>query len=77
MNAELRRDDLLIRVLLSDNDHTLPSIMVFQVKDELATFSYNSILYTKFNLSFYDESLPTTVLQAMVDAAAKRENVRW
>lgn len=77
MEAQLRRDDLLIRVLLADNDHSLPSVMIFQVKDEFATFSYNSILYTKFHLSFYDESLPNSVLQAMVDAAAKREIVKW
>ena len=77
MEAELRRDDLLIRIIISDPDQTLPGVMVFQVKDELATFSYNTILYSKYNLSFYDETLPTSVLQAMVDAAAKREIVRW
>ncbi len=74
--GQLRRDDLLFRIL-KDPHADLPYMMVLQVKDELATFSYASVLYTKFLLTFYDEALPPVVVSEIMKAATKREALKW
>jgi len=74
--GQLQRDDLLFRIL-KDPYADFPYIMVLQVKDELATFSYSSILYVKYKATFYDEPLPVAVVQELVKASEKREQLAW
>ena len=76
LSGQLQRDDLLFRIL-KDPYADLPYVMALQVKDELATFSYSSILYTKYLLTFYDEALPSSIVTEIVKASAKREALKW
>jgi hypothetical protein len=72
----LERDDLLFRIL-KDPYTDSPYFMVLQVKDELGTLAYSSLLYVKYKLSFYDEPLPGSVLDTLAEFAAKREELTW
>lgn len=76
ISGQLQRDDLLFRII-KDPYADLPYIMVLQVKDELATFSYASLLYVKYMLSFYDEPLPQAVVSEIMNASEKREVLKW
>lgn len=76
VEADLWRDDLLIR-LWKDPKTTRPFVTVFQVKDELGTFGYGSILYMKYNISYSDEKLPSFIVQSIADAVEKRETLGW
>lgn len=74
--AQLERDDLLIRIWnepLSD----YPYITVFQVKDQLGTFTTNTLYYVKHHLSIFDEQLPPQIISTIVDVARKRGNLKW
>lgn len=74
--AQLERDDLLIRIW-DDTVSDLPYVTVFQVKDQLGTFTTNSLLYIKHQLTLFDEQLPNQVIQVIVDTVRKRSNLRW
>jgi len=74
--GQLQRDDLLFRII-EDPYADLPYLMVLQVKDELATLAYSSMLYVKYNLTFYDEALPQAVVNAVVAASTKRGKLAW
>lgn len=75
-HGQLHRDDLLFR-FIKDPYSELPYVMVLQVKDELGTISYSSLLYIKYSLTFYDEELPSEVVSAVYSAAVKRERLKW
>mgnify|MGYP001142526128 CR=1 FL=1 len=72
----LERDDLLFRIL-KDPYTDSPYFMVLQVKDELGTLAYSSLLYVKYKLSFYDEQLPRSILDKLEEFAFKREELTW
>lgn len=76
LSGQLQRDDLLFR-FIKDPYADLPYIMVMQVKDELATLSYSSLLYVKYLLTFYDEPLPAAVVSEILAAVTKRERLKW
>lgn len=76
MNAQLHRDDLLFR-FIKDPYSELPYVLVLQVKDELGTLSYSSLLYMKYSLTIYDEPLPEAVVNAVYSSAIKREGLSW
>lgn len=76
MHGKLRRDDLLFR-FIKDPDSELPYAMVLQVKDELGTLAYSSLLYIKYSLTFYDESIPSEIVNAVYQASLKRERLGW
>lgn len=78
VESELNEDDLLIRMLYeSSPDISNPYIMVLQVKEILATFSYSSILYKKCLVTWYDESLPIQVVNLLKESILKREKLDW
>lgn len=72
----LERGDLLFRII-KDPYIDKPYFMVLQVKEELGTIAYSSLLYIKYILSFYDEPLPPGVLELLAEAANKREKLTW
>lgn len=72
----LERDDLLFRII-KDPYTDSPYFMVLQVKDELGTLAYSSLLYVRYKLSFYDEPLPQNVLDKLQEFALKREKLTW
>lgn len=76
MEGMLERDDLLFRIL-KDPHSDDPYFMVLQVKDELGTISYSSLLYVKYKLNFYDEPLPQVILDKLKEYALKREELAW
>ena len=76
LQVGLERDDLLFRIV-KDPYSDSPYFMVLQVKDELGTMSYSSLLYVKYKLSFYDEPLPETVVTKLKEFALKREELTW
>jgi hypothetical protein len=74
--GKLQRDDLLFRVI-QEGDSARPYVMVLQVKDELGTISHSSLLYVKYKLSFYDETLPQCIIDEVVSFAEKRNLLKW
>lgn len=76
LQARLERDDLLFRIV-KDPYSDSPYFMVLQVKDELGTLSYSSLLYVKYKLSFYDEPLPQKIVDKLEEFAYKREELTW
>jgi len=76
VRVQLKRDDLLFRMIY-DPQVNDPYVMVLQIKDELATMAYSSLLYIKYTASFYDEKIPLEVVQALVAATQKREALTW
>ncbi len=76
MQGQLERDDLLFRIL-KDPYSDSPYFMVLQVKDELGTLSYSSLLYVKYKLSFYDEPLPEAITNKLYEFAKKRGELSW
>jgi len=49
-----------------------PIILVLQVKEPLATFGVESMIWSKFNCTYSDEPLPTEMLEAVVSLANRR-----
>ena len=76
MENQLTRGDLLFRIVRNDST-SVPLFMVMQVKDELGTFSYSSLLYIKYKLSFYDEKIPQKILEILTEKSLKREELGW
>lgn len=74
--GQLQRDDLLFR-FIGDAYSELPYVMVLQVKDELGTIGYSSILHVKYSVTLYDEPLPSAVVSAVYAAAIKRGRLKW
>jgi hypothetical protein len=76
LENNLRRDDLLFRIIRT-GESSEPYLMVLQVKDELGTFSYSSLLYMKYKLSYFDEQLPQKIVDTLIEFAEKREELKW
>lgn len=76
LHGRLHRDDLLFR-FIKDPHSDLPYAMVLQVKDELGTIAYSSLLHVKYTLTFYDEPIPAEIVAAVYNATLKRERVGW
>lgn len=76
VESHLLNDDLLIR-LLGDPNTDEPYIMVLQVKEILGTFGYSNLKWMKYWVTFYDEKLPTKVVQLIKKEINKREALTW
>lgn len=74
--GQLQRDDLLFR-FIGDTYSELPYVLVLQVKDELGTIGYSSLLQVKYSATLYDEALPSSVVNAVYAANLKRGRLRW
>jgi len=78
IEVDLNEDDLLIRILNdSSPDINNSYVMVLQVKEVLGTFGYNSLVYKKLVVTFYDESLPPQIINTIKEANKKRELLTW
>lgn len=76
LSNQLYRDDLLFRII-KDPYSDSPYLLAMQVKDELATIAYSSLLYVKYKATIFDEKLPLEIVEALRDFAAKREILTW
>ena len=76
MVGQLETGDLLFRII-RDSYVDRPYMTVLEVKEELGTIAYASILYVKYNLYFYDEFIPGHIMDEITDVAAKREELQW
>ena len=41
------------------------------------TISYGSILYSKYQATFFDEALPAEIINVIRQESLKRENLGW
>lgn len=69
-------DDLLFRII-KDPTSDIPYVMCLQVKDILSTISYGSILYSKYQVTFFDEELPRDIIDIIRKEGLKREELGW
>lgn len=76
IGAQLARDDLLFRII-KDPHIERPYVMVLQIKEELATLSYSSLLYVKYHATIYDEKIPAKIINRVVEVTRKREALKW
>ena len=76
MECNLDIDDLLFRII-KDPGSDIPYIMCLQVKDVLSTVSYGSILYSKYQVTFFDEALPAEITNVIRQESLKRESLGW
>ena len=76
LECDLDIDDLLFRII-KDPGSNIPYIMCLQVKDVLSTISYSSILYSKYQVTFFDEALPSEIINIIRQESLKRENLGW
>ena len=76
LECDLDIDDLLFRII-KDPGSDIPYIMCLQVKDVLSTISYSSILYSKYQVTFFDEALPSEIINIIRQESLKREKLGW
>lgn len=78
IEVDLNEDDLLIRILNdSSPEISDPYVMVLQVKEVLGTFGYASLVWKKCLCTFYDEQLPTQIINVIKKDIKKREELGW
>lgn len=78
IECDLNEDDLLVRILYDTSPEINdPYVIVFQVKEVLATFGYSSIMWKKLLCTFYDEALPQQVINTLKQCISKRESLDW
>jgi hypothetical protein len=70
-------DDLLIKLYEDVTADEVPWVTVFQVKDMLGTFGDRSIVYQKIQTTFFDETLPTAVINYITTMSTRRETLEW
>ena len=68
--------DLIFRIL-RDSAVPNPIVMVLEIKETLGTFGGEYLIWSKFNAAFYDEELPSELLDAVVDIAERRLELGW
>jgi len=71
--SEVYLDDLLFRVVLEPDVET-PLVMCYQVVESLATFGSQSVIFGKFNVVYYNQELPSSIIE-MIDAMARRRGM--
>lgn len=76
LSQTLNRGDILFRILRDDYSER-PIVLVLQVKDELGMIGYSSLLQIDYILSYYDEELPDSILDAVIASTNKREELQW
>ncbi len=76
ISIRLSRDDLLFRIMRDDYSER-PVVLVLQVKDEIGTIGYSKLIQIQYILSYYDEKLPSSVIESIIDSTSKREVVQW
>lgn len=78
IEVDLNEDDLLIRIL-NDSSPEIndPYVMVLQVKEVLGTFGYASLVWKKCLCTFYDEALPSQIINVIKENIKKRELLGW
>lgn len=68
--------DLLFRVLQDSHAHD-PVVMALEITESKGTFGVQSMLYSKFDCVYYNETLPLEILQAITEIAERRQYLRW
>jgi len=76
LSNQLYRDDLLFRII-KDPYSDSPYLLAMQIKDEVATLAYSSLLYVKYKATIFDEKLPQAIVDQLVAFATKRELLKW
>ena len=76
--AEIRldEDDLLLRMIYDPYSQE-KSLVCLQVKEVTGTVGYSSFIYFKYNVTLYDETLPTQVVDIIKQADEKRDQLDW
>lgn len=54
-----------------------PIVLVLEVKESLGTFGVESMIWTKYNCTYNDESLPDELLETVVELSNRRLALGW
>jgi hypothetical protein len=68
--------DLIFRVIM-EPDIEYPLVMVLEVQEALGTFGVRSMIYSKFQATYYNETLPDEILDYVSAAAKRRLHLQW
>jgi len=74
--AHLLRDDLVFRVLI-EPDLPDPLVLALQVQEPKGTWGVHSLIYSKFDCTFYNEILPQEILDIITSIAQRRMELTW
>lgn len=70
------QDDIILKFFQNPNSD-LPWILPLQIKDSLGSFGGWSIQWIKLKATYYDEPIPTEVLNFCVQFATRRGILGW
>ncbi len=68
--------DILFRIF-KDPVADSPLVIALQVKEPLGTFGVQSLIYGKYNCTYFDEDLPQEMLDVLVATAERRLALQW
>jgi hypothetical protein len=68
--------DLVFRIFY-DAQVDAPLVLALQIKEPLGTFGVQSLIYAKYNCTYYDETLPSEMLDVIVATAERRLALQW
>ena len=74
--SKIYKDDLIFRVL-KEPDIENPLVLALQVVDTLGTWGVGSMIYGKFNCTYYQEQLPTEILEVVYSTTVRRLALGW
>ena len=74
--GKIYQGDLIFRILLEPGAIE-PIVMALEVVEPLGTFGSASMIYAKFNCTYYNEALPQDVLDTIAMLAKRRLNLGW
>lgn len=76
IDSKVDQDDLLVKFF--DNPAgDEPMVIVLQVKDVLGTFGQRSIIYMKLKVTYADGPLPPAIVNATLEMARRRADLKW
>lgn len=79
INTAVDIDDLIIKLYDDVTADNTPWVTILQIKDTLGTFGDRSIIYQKIQCTYFDESLPTAIVDYVTTMANRRkmEELNW
>jgi hypothetical protein len=74
--SQLYMDDLIFRIFVDDAT-PVPLVLCLQVVEPKGTFGVSSMIYGKFDCTFYREELPSEMLETVVMLGKRRLSLGW
>lgn len=73
---KIKIGDLLFRVMF-DRTMTVPLVLAYEIVESLGTFGASSMISSKFNVVYHNETLPVELTSHIADLAKRRLRLQW